>query len=239
MSDKKRGFIRVLWGTQKEGDDFSRNKREIVNDDVEVLSRNKFDSLLNPITFIFGRDNYRYMIDQGFTSCVMLDKNPWPKIYENQHFFAPKFAAYQAATDYFDEFVFLDIDCMPVKPLPDNFWEEHAKKEAIQGSLMLYMVRVAGWRDRDKRKVPCGCYVYIRDKKIPSALIQLGKDYPNAHNDEDLMARYIDDNIANNWQGLDYYLNQNFLCSVVQLKDLYLRIVKTPIKCVLNIWMVK
>jgi len=58
MSDKKRGFIRVLWGTQKEGDDFSRNKREIVNDDVEVLSRNKFDSLLNPITFIFGRDNY-------------------------------------------------------------------------------------------------------------------------------------------------------------------------------------
>jgi len=212
----RRGFVRVLWGEYKTAGMKTR-RREDMDVDIKNLLHNKYETCDNPeyerLTLVFGDENYRKMCDFGF-KCVLLDKRSevWSR---NGHMktWMHKLEGIQVATDYFDEFIFVDFDCMQIKPLPANFWEEHYNKDPIQASLSNYNIMRAVWRkevhNRVKKIVPSACYIYIREHKIVSELIEKYiemNDQGILTTEEDAMAKYMDD-LYGGWQGYDHYWN--------------------------------
>lgn len=196
----RRGFVRTLWGDY--GDPRRLfNCRGKMDDDISLIRHNKYEYQLNPTYYIFGENNFKLMQDMGF-NCKLLDKRPF--VYgENESMFKHKIDAYVAATDDFDEFVFLDLDCMLIKPLPDDFWERCYEKEAIQGSLMIYHKRKAKWRKSDTRKIPCACYMYFRNKEMVDGVLRAWEK-SKMESEEVAAARFMDE-YAGGWKGLDYY----------------------------------
>jgi len=203
----RRGFVRALWGKYisiNERKEKQMRRRVCLDTDMWLMKFNKYEKEIDPITFVFGEDNYKHMIDMGYKA-IMLDKRPHVWDSKDCSVFRHKLEAFRAATEYFDEFIFLDLDCLQIKPLPANFWEEHYKKGPMQASLMGYKRRKAKWRKECSRLVPCACYVYIRDPQIPHELIKIWEQDGNSEfTEETIMAMYLD-KISGGWQGLDYY----------------------------------
>jgi hypothetical protein len=131
--------------------------------------------LKNPYTpeskvYVFGEDNYAMTQELGFDA-VLVDKRPiiWDMDTEQ---FRHKLEVFDRAMEDFDEIVFLDWDTIPVKPIPDNFWDVLGEKDAIQANSIMYRRRKAMWRGRkDSRKLSCAAFVYCRDKKITEGMI--------------------------------------------------------------------
>lgn len=198
----KKGFIRALWGT------YDANQRHFmhrgkINRDIKLSMHNKY---LPPyVTFVFGRDNYTQLIDEGFKDCILADEKPivWDM---NTEQFRHKLEALKLGMEIFDEIVYTDIDTLPIKAIPDNFWPTLANKSSIQAILRMYHRKRCFWRKTDCRKTPCAAFIYIRDKKIPIDLIKMWEDMGRPWSEEIVLMKYMDD-ISGGWKGEEFYWN--------------------------------
>ena len=204
----KRAFIRGLWGEQPESlAEDTPDKRKKMALRRRKMDRN-IDALLkckhqDPFIFyVFGDQNYNYLKKNGF-DCVLLDKNP-VKFNIVKHMYRHKLEIIKRAMEEYDEIIFLDIDCFQIHPLPSDFWKILNKKEVVQAPLFAYRHVKCPWRKTDKRKVPNGGFVYIRDKSIPDKVISAWEEIGKGDNDEPAWAKLTDDMIGG-WQGMEKY----------------------------------
>ena len=102
--------------------------------------------------------------------------------------------------DDYDEILWVDWDCYPLKEMPDNYWDIMGKKESFQANLMTYHHRQCWWRKHASRTVPNGGFIYLRDRAIVSRVMSIYDSYKGI-NDEPAWARYIDDFIGD-WGNL-------------------------------------
>jgi len=215
-----RTFIRTLWGTPDtcydEGWVNASSRRTRLDDDIEMIL--KHPNTVPFITYVLGKKNYDYLKSLGVKDVVLLGKEP--VLYNPQtEFWRHKLDILKAAMVDHDEIVYLDWDCIPVKPLFNDFWERLGKKREIQCNLQFYRRRKCLWRTVDLRKTCNGGFLYIRGKDIPQKLIDTWNNF-NADCkfwDETAISKLTDD-MSGGWQGIDYYWN-NFEPTVCNLTD--------------------
>jgi len=153
--------------------------------------------------YVFGEENYKMCVDLGF-DCKLLDERPivWDMDKEQ---FRHKLEVFDKALEDFDEIVFLDWDTLPVKPLPENFWDKMQEKASFQSPLIQYRRRKALWRGRiDSRKLSSASFVYLRDKSITEGFIEKWEKMGRPWSEEIVMSRYMDESNGG-WKGLEYY----------------------------------
>ena len=221
----KRGFIRAFWGTSDvkydEGWANPSTRYARMENDIKMVMGNK--STVPFTTYIFGQENYDMAKKLGVKECVLVNKEPF--IYDLQkEFWKHKLDIFQYAMeeDGYDEMVYMDWDCLPVKPLFDGFWEQLGQKESIQCNLQFYRRRKCLWRgDTDTRKTCNGGFVYIRDKNIPDGFQKVWEKFEPEHKfwDEVTISKYID-NITGGWKGTEYYWEhyEPMVCNLTTVK---------------------
>lgn len=204
----KRALIRCLYGEANNPNHDSSGSRNRIDKDVSNVIKNNEE---NYVTYVMGDKNYQYLKQKGLKNVIMATNNIWPQ--GGRGSFINKMVAWKYAMQDYDEIVFLDWDTIQIKPLPDNFWEEFAKKDKIQSPLYKCRRRTSCWRphvDRLDNKRGCsGCFVYMRDKSIPDELLKLVDDpiikpFSGSYSDETYLNRYVDI-LTNGWKGKDYY----------------------------------
>jgi len=195
----KRSFVRVLWGTYNENIRHSRHRNKI-NNDIRLSTYNKYSPKY--ATYVFGDDNYKHLIDLGI-DCKLVDKRAFVWDAQKEQF-RHKLEAFKFGMEEFDEIVYVDIDTMPVKCIPENLWSVLRQKQAIQAILRMYHRKKACWRKTDMRKIPCAAFVYIRDKSIPYKLIDIWEKIGKPWTEETVMAIYTDD-VLGGWLGVEKY----------------------------------
>jgi len=182
-----KAFIRALFGEY--GKDYPQHRGNL---DIEInaIVKNKYTEHF--VTYVMGVSNYEALQDKGL-DCVLIDDRPMVL----KESFVNKIVCLKAAMEDYDEIVFLDWDCVPVKKLPDNFWNIMVSKESIQCPLYRCTRRVNTWRTgRIQPKILSGgFFVYVRDKNIPSTLLEWYDEpvnLPNKWTDETYYSKYID-----------------------------------------------
>lgn len=220
----KRGFIRALWGTSDEKHDegwTTPSKRYgRMADDIRMVMEH--ENTVPFTTYVFGKENYEMAKDLGVEDCVMINEDPF--IYDLQReFWKHKLDIFQYAMeeDGFDEMVYLDWDCIPIKPLFPDFWDILGKKSEIQCNLQFYRRRKCLWRTEEWRKTCNGGFVYMRDKTIPSKLQKTWAEMPENMRfwDEIIISKYVDD-IHGGWMGIEKYwnLHEPMVCNLTMGK---------------------
>lgn len=216
----KRAFIRALWGVYSKDPSSADvinslsqkhslkkihgflSRRNKIDRDMFKTFRNGFSEPF--IVYAFGQNNFDKAKAYKF-DVKLIDKNPAPfslvtEIYRNKL----EILKYAMEVDGYDEIVFLDWDCKPQKKLPVDFWDIMGKKETIQANLMTYCRVKCRWRKEDRRKVPNGGFLYIRDKSIPAKAIKYWGTLRDKDNDEPAYA-LLTDAMMGGWKGVDTY----------------------------------
>jgi hypothetical protein len=222
-----RGFIRALWG-----DVSNLRNGKIAKEIIDFKDRDKDWFTI----YVFGKENKDWLDEIGYKT-ILVDEEPslWSL---SENMYRHKLEVFERATEDFDEYVFLDWDCVPVGDI-SNSWTDLNKKDSFQANLFQYRTKKCLWRKEDTRKTCNGGFVYIRDKSIPSKMI---KNYDNFSNmlhikreirkrkgldlrlreksllfdDEPSMSKYVDDSCGG-WPGVEYYWN-HFEPSVCNLR---------------------
>jgi len=201
----KRSFIKALWGIHDHQGRRLYKRRTKIDNDIQLCLHNKYQEPF--ITYVFGEDNYKFLVDNGF-NCKLIDKKPIVWDIDTQQF-RHKFEAFKLAAEEFDEFVFTDWDMMFIKPLPKDFWDKMYEKEEIQAILRIYKHPKVSWRNKDckdcSRIVPSGSFIYIRRKSIAEELIKYWEMLNKPWGEEVVMAKYIDDKMNNGFNMEEYW----------------------------------
>ena len=172
-----------------------------MDDDIQLKMKNPFNDPFR--VYVFGKENYEMCQEFGFDS-VLLDERPIVWDMDNEQF-RHKLEVLDKAMEDFDEIVFMDWDTLPVKPLPDNFWEKMYEKDPFQATLIMYRRRKAMWRGKtDSRKLSSASFVYLRDKSITEGFIKQWEKMGRPWSEELAISRYIDD-LDGGWKGMEYY----------------------------------
>ena len=120
----KSSFIRGLWGIYDNTKKcFERRKK--IDNDIKIVLSNPYTK--DFMTYVFGEDNYKYLVDKGL-KCKLIDKKPIVWDMEKEQF-RHKLEIFKCGMEDFDEIVFLDWDCLPVKEINKNFWETLRNKK--------------------------------------------------------------------------------------------------------------
>ena len=69
----KSAFIRGLWGIYEHQDRRFYKRRTKLDKDMEMVRLN--ENAEKHITYVFGKDNYKYLLDNGFEA-RLIDKRP-------------------------------------------------------------------------------------------------------------------------------------------------------------------
>lgn len=209
----KRSFIRAIWGNVSE----HRNGK-IAKEIASVSDKSWFT------VYTFGKDNHKWLTELGFNSRIV-DYCP-VKFNLETEMYRHKLEVFLYATADFDEFAFLDWDCVPVSDMSDC-WEKLNKKESFQANLFQYRTKKCLWRDCDHRKVCNGGFAYFRDNSIPNKMINYWEGFRSwtvkqeikrkskgldlrfrekclTYDDEPSMSRYVDD-FFGSWCGSEKY----------------------------------
>lgn len=124
-------IIRILWG------DFERYSSQITN-------AKKYN--FNEKVFVWGKENYKKLISLGY-DCHLIDDEPYDYNIANNHTFISygslthKILGIKIALQLFDEVLFLDWDCVPTKPLDENFYHQIKEKgSSLQVPLYCYPI---------------------------------------------------------------------------------------------------
>lgn len=124
-------IIRILWG------DFERYSSQIIN-------AKKYN--FNEKVFVWGKHNCDKLKSLGY-DCHLIDDEPYDYNIANNHTFVSygslthKILGIKIALELFNEVLFLDWDCIPKKPLDDNFYHQiKSKGVSIQVPLYCYPI---------------------------------------------------------------------------------------------------
>jgi len=199
----KRGFIRALWGIYAKKDRVIR-RRYRIDKDITRIKSVKAGNKHPFVTYVLGKENYEALVAQGFDCKLVSDEPFLYDITKYQYRHKLELIRYAMEEDGYDEIVYLDWDCIPIKPIPDNFWEKMKEKSDFQANLQIYYRRKCFWRETDKRKVPNGGFLYIADKTIPSKVISIWENRLRQDNDEPAWAKFTDQ-LIDGWKGEEVY----------------------------------
>lgn len=210
----KRGYIRCLWGddgTQYDEGWIKPSERRIKMDREIKIAINNPNTVPFSI-YVFGKRNYEHLMELKLQEmgipCILLDDNPW--LYDPQkEFWKHKLDILHHVMNHdgYDELIYLDWDCVPIKPVPETIWDQLHTKTAIQANLQFYRRRKCHWRgDLDTRKVSNGGFLYIGNKLITDKLLEVWKNMPVEMKfwDEVCISKLTDE-IVGGWKGLDVY----------------------------------
>jgi hypothetical protein len=217
----KRAFIRGVWG------DVSNNgiRNGKLRKDIDAARGNKNISMREFDVYVFGKENYDALTAEGF-NCRIVNDNPCLYDMERQ-LYRHKLDVLSRATWDYDEIVYLDWDCVPVAPIPDDFWEVMSQKAPFQANLFQYRTKKCLWRSEDHRKVCNGGFLYIREPRIIDEFL---RNYSELYDwveqqrksrelkgkklrfreealifdDEPAISKWIDDDM-DGWKGIDLY----------------------------------
>jgi hypothetical protein len=197
--NKTFAFIKGIWGIYSNKNHFYTRKTK-VDKDVQL-------SLLNPYApvyrvYVFGEDNFKAMIDLGF-DCLMVDKKPFVWDMETTQY-RHKLEVFKCGLSEFDEVVFTDWDCIPLQPIPKDFWRVLGAGEKIQASNFQYKKSRCSFRPGDTRKVSAATFVYMREKEIGDGIIKTWEDMGMPLKEELALSKYIDD-LGGGWKGIENY----------------------------------
>ena len=211
------GFIRALWGTTKHDGKRYYTRRLKIQNDIELVLHNKYQPKFR--TYVFGEENYKYLVDMGF-DCKLInsDNIVWDMATQQ---FRHKFEVFKEAAKDFDKFVFLDWDMIFTSPMPNDFWKTLEKKSTFQAILRIYHRRKALWRKDKTRMIPCGSFMYIGDKSIPSTLIDYWENMGRPWSEEVVAAKYTDDLMGGEFDMEKYW--EMFEPTFFKLQELYSR----------------
>jgi len=245
----KRAFIRVVYGNCIES---SRLNSEIKNIIAHPLTRFF-------ITYVYGEDNYKYLKSLGVDHCTSLklvSKNPWewPNLIGLRH----KIESYRIAMedDGYDEIVFLDWDTLPTRELDSDFWDILGRKKEFQAPLYTLKWHISPWRrghewkkkawvNKGSRTTINTNFFYIRDKTIPSRIIEAWETmgsikYQGRHlqeNDEQATCYFVD-TLYNGWIGQDNWWewHEPMVANVTKKSSYSDKLLKTKQQYFLHEW---
>tara|TARA_R110000824_G_scaffold12226_8_gene53697 strand:- start:10007 stop:10774 length:768 start_codon:yes stop_codon:yes gene_type:complete len=232
----KRAFIRGLWGNIWHDPKETTDRGLKIAKDINRVTNSKFQA--DFVTYVFGKDNEIALKNEFGLKTKLVDRSPivWDMTDE---LYRHKLEILKIAMQDYDEIVYLDWDCILVKPLLADFWERLNKKDSFQGNLFQYRTKKCLWRDDDLRKVVNGGFLYMRDKTIPDKMIhnwdglrQWALDIQSARreqgkelrlrerslmfDDEPSITKYVDD-AMDGWKGVDEFWDR-FEADVCRLK---------------------
>ena len=188
------GFIRCLFGKYDNTNRITSRRSKIDNDIKRILN-GKFK--IPFVTYVFGEDNYKMLVDKGITA-KLVDKNPTP-FDITQNCYLHKLHLIKAAFSDYKELVYLDWDVYMQKELPDNFWEECRKKEFIQGCLQVYRRPRINWRKIDSNVLINGGFLYIGWHDIINQAIEVYNEKFSSQPNDEVALTYLIDRINNGW----------------------------------------
>ena len=171
-SDK--AFVRVLWGDPNVVDSRVHKVRE----DIRRAAARTHQ--IPAITYVYGRDNYEFVVDHGFEARLVSTDSPWGSGALTQRGWRTKVEGLRVALRDFSEVVFLDWDIWAMRPidLPVIF-DRLATKSAFQANLFQYRRRKVRWRQRidgvepSPRKIPSAAFVYCREPFIIQRICEI------------------------------------------------------------------
>jgi hypothetical protein len=209
----KRGFVRVLWGdySKNEGWINPSNRRSKMDNEILEALDNPYNPFFN--VYIYGLDNFLKLQDLGLENkgckLILLDNKPW--LYDPQtQFWKHKLDIldYAMHEDKFDELIYLDWDCIPIKPIYKNLWEILHQKSSIQANLIMYRRKKCSWRNVDWRKTSNGGFLYIGNRQITKELLRVWDEMPeNMKFWDEICISKLTDEITNGWKDIDTYWN--------------------------------
>ena len=208
----KRGFMRCLWGGK---DSFNwidpKIKGSKTNKEILQTLNNKY---VEPfITYVWGQENYDFLINLGCDCKLVWDESTQWK--NKDHHFRHKLVSFRIAMedDGYDEIVSLDWDTIPVRPIDHEFWNILNQKESIQVCLYRLNHTQCQWRKNGpaKRVRVNSNFTYFRDKSFPSQIIDVWNNFPDEEayrwSSEIAMSYFIDE-LNGGWIGNEEFHNR-------------------------------
>jgi len=204
-------FVHCLWGIPPTHPDYKDNhwfsRLSKVGDDIKLYMANPYSP--ETTVYIFGQENYKRMIDLGF-ECKLLDKRPYVFDMEKSQY-THKIVCWQEATIDFDSMVFLDWDCVPLKPIHTYFWDRMNEGSEIKAPIYIYHRKRVYRPPNDHRKVCSASFVYIKGHKhadgIMKTWIEMGKPWK----EEEPETKYID-SLSGGWKDVENYKQHDTYC---------------------------
>ena len=173
----KRFFVRCVFGDiVDEAGKLTRLGREIQGN---VLNQYQVDY----VVYVFGDWNEECLRFNGIKTKLVDKKNIVWKM--DDEMFRHKLEVMKMAIEDFDEVVFLDWDCVQLKDIGFNFWEDFYKKEKIQANLAWKAILHSKipppcpWRKKHTGLLMNGGFLYLRDKKLSHAFIKAWENFNN------------------------------------------------------------
>jgi len=201
MEDKS--FIRGIWGIPDINNTMGRwySRRTKIENDITLAQLNPYAPPCR--VYIFGEENFKKMTDMGFDT-VLVDKKPCCWDMEKEQY-RHKIEIWNAGLKDFKEVVFLDWDCVPAAPVPNDFWDVLGKGEKIRATIYMYHTRHVPFRRKDGRKVSASTFVYVRGKEVVEEIIAVWERMGRPWREEVALSKYIDE-LNGGWKGKEDYL---------------------------------
>ena len=220
-----KGFVRALWG------EVSNHRNGKIYKEISDLKEKDWF-----VVYVFGKENQKWLEEIGYKTVLV---NEEPVVWSlSDNMYRHKLEVFKSASEDFDEFAYLDWDCVPISDI-SNVWGELNKKDVFQANLFQYRTKKCLWREEDTRKVCNGGFAYFRDKNAPDKMIGNYNQFSNEleikrenrkkrgldlrlreksllFDDEPSMSKFIDD-YCGGWPGVDYYW-EHFEPSVCNLR---------------------
>jgi len=211
------GFIRCVWGIYENQKNRWYTRRPKIDNDIGL-------SILNPYApkskvYVFGEDNQKKMVDLGFDS-VLIDKKPFVWDMENEQY-RHKIEAWKYGLLDFEQVVFIDWDCVPIQPIPEDFWSVLASGPKIQATLYMYRKRRVRFRPSNERKMSASTFVYMRESNIANEIIDVWEKIGRPWQEEAALSKYIDD-LDGGWKSVEEYkkYEPKFHCLFLNYNDI-------------------
>ena len=207
-------FCKTLWGNNVNG-----TRREKIDEDIKFTQAWTKLYYLDFTVYCYGKDNENAMIDAGFKTKLIYDKN---FKYPDEHLWMHKINSFQEMAKDNDRFVYLDHDVALTSKLPDNFNHMFNGKQFL-GSLRYYHNRKIPWDKIHPRKTVCASWLFMSNL-VPDELEWIWGQLGKPRKEEIILRRWCELNGMNGkftpelyWQlfephnigGLDLFHLQN------------------------------
>lgn len=193
-------FVRALWG-----DEQVVRWSKTIKDIDDGLAAGLYNEQPR-VTYAFGQTNFDLLEKNGFDP-ILIDEYPVPNSKKrDDRGWADEYSMWQLkvrsmekAMESHDEILWLDWDAYCPMGTPSDFWARMRLGQHIQMPLVKFKRPFCYFREKDKRFVPEGAFIYCRDPSIVQQCKELYKEYPK-EDDQALWARIIDARLPAEWR---------------------------------------